>query len=314
MNPQAVPFMTQQKTICNRAIAFALLAVCVVSARSQAGTMLSSGHSQNFVQDWQGVVHSIGSALSQSTSNPVYPLTGGVYDITVSANASSGGTASSLLRAGSSGISGLGDLSAGRYILPAVASAEAQWRDRITLKNTTVAPSFITVRLRLTGLLSAVEDQVDANFSHARARAWAGNGYQFSQFGRGTSTDLGYLEQHAKFGYFDSGFDSLDRQGTKFNGTFSARINFNPTTKDYAFHTGVRTYAYAHRGSALADFSNTLGIDAVFDDQGRQLTGADIQFASGIQFGSAAVPEPTSIVIFGLGGCTCLCIRRKHND
>jgi hypothetical protein len=85
-----------------------------------------------------------------------------------------------------------------------------------------------------------------------------------------------------------------------FAATFSANISYNEQWGGYPYLTYVITESFGNHGRGTGDLLNTASLVAVTNLDGSPLAG--VSFDSGMQLGAAAVPEPTSLLIWCLAG------------
>lgn len=116
----------------------------------------------------------------------------------------------------------------------------------------------------------------------------------------------GVPAQLTRDSFFVGDWESYTFSGGDFHGTLSFPLFYDTTLGGYRFAVQLRTEAGAQRGFADANFFNSLDLTGFTLADG---TPVQVRFDSGLSL-SAAVPEPGSALLAGLG-VLCILFRKR---
>lgn len=124
----------------------------------------------------------------------------------------------------------------------------------------------------------------------------SGGGYDF-QGGNHITASAGYSPIPAS----TSGWDSITISDGHFIGTFHIDTSYDSTLGGYGWTAGLFSETFGDGGAAVADALHTLTFQSVTLTDGTAVPLSDISFDSGLQFNTAAAPEPSSLALCSLG-------------
>jgi hypothetical protein len=189
------------------------------------------------------------------------------------------------------------------FVPAGTAFASASWRDILYLEESVPVTPTIRLKFEVEGHLSITSYKSNSN-------AWAEFGFTLTS---GIDNLLignalaGGAQKFVKISKYSSrefteieGFASHNNSPGDFVGIMEFDIPYDPEYGGYTWNlVGMaRTITYA--ALADADFSHTLRLEGVYDQNGARLDESMFRLDSGLTF-SSAVPEPSSAVLAGLG-------------
>lgn len=282
-------------------------AVCVVLAGSES---LAAE-----VIDLHTMVHVYGSGSGDpsiyfdstakgATSAALGPATGsgaGNGSQWATASASTGAIAGQLIRGRATSFSDKPDSG---FVPAGTAFASASWRDILYLKEPAAVPDPLMLRFEIDGSLAITSY---SSYSNASAE------FGFSLFSHVDdllidnvqTTGVHNRVKITRYGYNTEitdirGFTIHNNDPGAFVGTFEYLIPYNPEYGGYTWNLVGMARTITYGASADADFSHTLRLEGVYDQNGARLDESMFRLDSGLTF-SSAVPEPSSAVLAGLG-------------
>ncbi len=183
-------------------------------------------------------------------------------------------------------------------------AAGGAWQDIMFIDDSNVSLPSVVLRFIVEGSLSANYLSEDVN---RVAKVVAGidlvsnlQGEQIQAPDSGELSTAAYL-----FGDDNTifrGWKSFTYDDGSFQGIYESIVRYDNQLGGYGFTVIAGIGVNLRHGFASGNFSNTFRLDGVFDDQGNAID--NVRFDSGLRLSGAVVPEPSSVVLAGLGMVT----------
>lgn len=187
------------------------------------------------------------------------------------------------------------------YIEGTFAGMSLGFRDIITYNGPGPAPASLRLTFHVDGVMAVSGDRYTRYAS-------AHFGYGFGSFdGLGLwFPGIGLPPGHYDGADYHAGPPSPSF-GAVVNASFTKEIGYNQALGGYAFSLNVYNFVettnlYTRDAWATSDFSQTVSLTGVANGNGSAIDPGQLTFASGMQFGPAAVPEPASLSLLAASG------------
>ena len=216
-----------------------------------------------------------------------------------------------LMHAKSSATQTISNVNVAPYEPPGIGQGFSAWRD-VAYAHSAIQPATLRLNFYAEGLLSGFRTSayygggVRTSVGIVEANNAADVAKFFDVGNKTTDTNLSTSYFNA-LATLDSGtfsasatvWDSTTYDGLNFYGTFHVDLAYDSTLGGYAWAVALYATSLANGGSTQTNFLDTGGLVSVTTTDG---TPVDVSFDSGLQFNTAAVPEPSSIILSGVAG------------
>lgn len=195
--------------------------------------------------------------------------------------------------------------------------AVASWRDVAFFDGPGAAPSVLRLTFRADGTLTSGENpglSFPDNLAEFGVSLSTDPVVFFTEPGAGLQFRANYEYEASSYsgnqeitgnnpgvkGYSARGrWDDFSFSGSSFTGTFHLDIHYRSELGGYGWGITTSARTSSRGGSAEADFLNTVSLESVTLADG---TPVAVTFDSGLRFApTAAVPEPSGLVMLGVG-------------